>query len=365
LPKRQKGGSSLIRDFIVLCLMRSRFRFSSSPAKGHGFGKEDIMYRKVFQSVFASVLVLALCSPVICVAAAEKFPSRPVDMIIGSGVGGGSDQMGRNIARLSEKFLGVAMPCSNIAGATGNVAITNLMSGKADGYTLSTYIADTLATIPGGQAHHKVTDLVWLTRTQAVPSYFFVKADSPFKTIQDLLNYAKENPGKLKCSTLGFGSIDDITLRYFALKGFKITNVPYPASSERHVSVLGGHNELTYDQAGDVKQYLDAKQFRPLIVFATKRQASFPDVPCAKELGYDLFLPQFRGIVAKKGVPADRIKILADAMQKAMDTPEWKKFSEDQDAQDDSYMGTEQFTKWVVNEENTIRTFMKSFGMAK
>ena len=108
-----------------------------------------------------------------------------------------------------------------------------------------------------------------------------------------------------------------------------------------------GHSEVLYEQAGDIKQYLEAKQLRPLIVFSHKRFPAFPDLPCSEELGLDITLPQFRSIVAKKGVPADRVKILADAFKKSMDTPEWKKFAQDQYLDPDSYMGPDKFgTGW-------------------
>ena len=143
----------------------------------------------------------------------------------------------------------------------------------------------------------------WIVRTQVAQSYLFVKPDSPFKTIQDLLKYAKENPGKLKVAATGFGTVDDITVRYLASKGYVMTTIPLPQPGERYANALGGHSEVLYEQAGDMKQYLEAKQLRPLIVFDTKRHAAFPDVPCSKELGFEVFLPQFRCVIAKRESP--------------------------------------------------------------
>ena len=235
-------------------------------------------------------------------SAQDKYPSRPIDFICTWGVGGGSDQMVRTLGKLTEPFLGVPMPVSNKPGASGNSGMTDLLAAKSDGYTIANYIADTLATVPTGQARYKLDDVEWVARTQNMPSFLFVKSDGPFKDIQDLLKAAKENPGKVKMAGLGFGTIDDITLRYLASKGHRMTLVPNPNPGERYASVLGGHNEVLYEQAGDIKQYLDAKQLKPVLVFAEKRVAAFPDVPCSKELGFEVYLPQFRCIVAKKGV---------------------------------------------------------------
>jgi len=320
------------------------------------------MNRRCKSLSLAVVLTMVFALPL---AAQEKYPSRPVDFICTWGVGGGADQMARSLGRLSEKFLGVPMPVSNKPGAAGNSGIVDMLAAKSDGYTVAVYIASTLNTIPAGTARHKVDDLEWIMRTQKVSSYLFVKSDSPFKTIRDLLNYAKENPGKLKIGTEGFTSVDDICVRYLGTKGYKMTLVPVPNPGERYAATLGGHSEVLYEQAGDIKQYLDAGQLRPLVVFAHKRHPAFPDVPTSVELGFDLTLPQFRSVVAKKGTPPDRIKILADAFKQAMDTPEWKKFGEDQYVDPDSYMGPEEFPMWVLSEMETMRKFMADFGMIK
>ena len=324
--------------------------------------KEAKMFRKAVKFLVFFFIVFMLGSPSM---GAEKYPDRPIDFICTWGVGGGADQMARTIGTLAEKFLGVALPVSNIPGSSGNSGMANVLAAKADGYTIVTYIADTLGTIPAGTARHKTTDFEWIVRTQVAQSYLFVKMDSPLKTIQDLLNYSKENPGKLKVAATGFGTVDDITVRYLASKGYKMTTIPIPQPGERYASTLGGHSEVLYEQAGDIKQYLEANQLRPLIVFSQKRFPAFPDLPCSTELGLEIALPQFRSIAAKKGVAADRIKILAEAFKKAMDTPEWKKFAQDQYLDPESYMGSDKFTAWVTSEVETMRAFMKTFGMTK
>ena len=320
------------------------------------------MLKNTFKVLGFSILILALISPIWAI---EKFPDRPVDFICTWGVGGGADQMARIIGQLAEKVLGVAIPVSNIPGASGNTGLANLLAAKADGHTIAVYIADTLATVSGGTSPYKISDLDWIVRAQVAPSFFFVKPDSPFKTIQDLLKYAKENPGKVKVGTTGFGTVDDITVRYFTSKGYKMITLPIPKPGERYASTLGGHSEVLYEQAGDIKQYLDAKQLKPLIIFAHKRHPAFPEIPCSVELGYELTLPQFRSIVAKAGTPPDRIKILAEAFKKAMDTPAWKKFAEDQYLDPESYLGPDKLQAWVSSEMETMRNFMKTFGMVK
>jgi tripartite-type tricarboxylate transporter receptor subunit TctC len=311
---------------------------------------------------FALAVLLLLAVPVV---AQEKYPSRPIDFICTWGTGGGADTMARQIGSLAQSVLGVALPVSNVPGASGNTGMAQLLASKPDGYTIATYIQDTLMTLPMGLARYKVDEFEWITRTQVADSFLFVKSDGPFKTAQELFKHAQANPGKLRVAATGFGTVDDVTVRFLEKKGYKMTTVPYPKPGERYAAALGGHTEVIYEQAGDVLQYLKAGQLRPLVIFAEKRHPAFADVPTSKELGFDITLPQFRGIVAKKGTPPERLKALADAIKKAVDTPQYKKFAEEWYMSPDSYMGPETFGKWVAGEVDTLDRLVKEFGLRK
>jgi tripartite-type tricarboxylate transporter receptor subunit TctC len=309
-------------------------------------------------------LLLAGLTPV-SAAAQERFPSRPIDFIVPWGTGGGADSMARQLGALAQPLLGTALPVSNVPGAAGNTGLAQLLTGKPDGYTVAVYIQDTLMTIPMGLARHKVDDLDWITRTQVADSFLFVKADGPFKTIQELLKHAQANPGKLRVAATGFGTVDDVTVRYLEKKGYKMTTVPYPKPGERYAATLGGHAEVLYEQAGDVLQYLKAGQLKPLVIFAERRHPAFAEVPTSREVGFDITLPQFRGVVARKGTPADRVTALADGFRKAMDTPQWRKFADEWYMSPESYQGSAEFTRWVSGEVATLEQLVKEFGLRK
>ncbi len=137
------------------------------------------------------VLLLVLAGPA---AGQEKYPSRPVDFIVTWGTGGGADAMARQIANLAQPTLGVALPVSNVPGASGNTGMAQLLNAKPDGYTIATFIQDTLMTIPMGLARYTVDDFEWITRTQVADSFLFVKADSPFKTAPEPLQARAGQP---------------------------------------------------------------------------------------------------------------------------------------------------------------------------
>ena len=322
-----------------------------------------MLSRTLMSGVVASALLVLSTSAL--GPAQEKYPSRPIDFIVPWGTGGGADSMARQLATLSQPALGVALPISNVPGASGNTGLAQVLAGKPDGYMIAVYIADTLATIPTGLARHKHDDFEWIARTQVADSFLFVKSDGPFPTIQELFKHAQANPGKLRVASTGFGSVDDLTVRYLEKKGYKMTTVPYPRPGERYAATLGGHAEVLYEQAGDVQQYVKANQLRPLIIFATERHPAFPSVPSSKELGLEIYLPQFRGIVAKKGTPADAVKTLADALRKGMETSAWKKFAEEWYVRADSYQGPDKFSPWVASEVATLDRFVNEFGLKK
>lgn len=259
--------------------------------------------------------------------AQEKYPSRPIEVIVTFGPGGGADAMGRKMSQLLEPVLKVPLPVSNIAGASGNAGLTKLVTNQADGYTVATLIALSVSSWAAGLGSARPDDFSYVAVTQNSPSMLFVPQDSPYKNIKELLDHVKANPGSIKVATSGYGTQDDITLMYLTTQGYKMTNVPFAKPAERYASPLGKHTDAIYEEPGDVAQFLAGKQLRPLVVFDDERHASFPDVPSSKELGFNISdLPNFRTIAVPAKTPPERVKALSDAVNIVMDSAEWKKF---------------------------------------
>lgn len=273
-------------------------------------------------------LSFALMLPVLNSARAQdKYPSRPVELVVTFGPGGGADAMGRKMSQLLEKQLGVPFPVSNVAGASGNAGLTKVLTAASDGYTAGTLIALTVSSWASGLGTAKAEDFTIVSVVQDSPSFMFVPTASPFKTFKDLLDYAKANPGKLKVATSGYGTQDDITLKYFGAKGYKMTNVPFAKPAERYASAIGQHTDAIYEEPGDVQPFLAAGQLRPLVVFDDERHPAFKDTPASKEMGFDISdLPNFRTIAVSAKTPHDKVKVLAGAVDMALATAEWKKF---------------------------------------
>ncbi len=302
---------------------------------------------------------LALAAPV---CAQDKYPSRPVEIIVPWGPGGGADQLARLASKLLEPSLGTSFPVLNVPGATGATGMAKLLTGEADGYSMAVYIADTNARLAGQSPRWTMDDIRPVAVMMQVPSFIFVAQNGRFKDWAQFEREARAKPGTLRVATLGFGSVDDMTLTFLASKGIKVVEVPYAKPSERYVSVIGGHVDALYEQAGDVRQFIVNQQIRPILVFGTKRLPAFADVPCSYELGYRIALPQFRSFVVKGGTPPARIKALSDAMAKVAANPEYKEFLENQYAAKDSYIPADKAEAYFRTQLADMKSAQASAG---
>ncbi|HSD44073.1 MAG TPA: tripartite tricarboxylate transporter substrate binding protein [Burkholderiales bacterium] len=291
-------------------------------------------------------------------AAQEKFPSRPLEFIVPWGPGGGADQLARKMARMLEPALHVSVPVVNVPGATGGTGLVKMLTAPADGHSISVYIADTHALLATGNPRWKADDYVPLGIMIRQPSALFVKYDSPFKTWADVAKVAKASPGKLKVAILGFGSVDDMALKYMDQKGLKFTGVPYAKPGERYTAILGGHADLLYEQPGDVRSFLDSKQMRAILIFNRERVLpEFADVASSREAGLEVYLPQFRSVVVRSGTDPQRIKLLADAVAKVATDPEFYGFLKESLALRDSFIPAQEAKKFLDGELAAMQKF--------
>jgi len=260
-------------------------------------------------------------------AGAQTYPDRPIGMIVTFGPGGGSDVMGRTMARLMEKTLGVSIPVSNVGGASGNAGLTQLRTNPADGYTIGTLISLTVASWAGGLGDNKPADFEVISVIQSSPSFLFVPANSPHQTAEALFEFAKANPGALTVATSGYGTQDDVTLKLLSNAGITMENVPFQAPAERYASPLGGHTSAIYEEPGDVGQFVKAGQLKPVVVFSAERHPEFPDVPTSAELGIDISgLDNYRSLAVAAGTPPEIVAKLAQAVATATASEEWLAF---------------------------------------
>lgn len=287
-------------------------------------------------------------------ASSQGFPSRPVEIVVPWGAGGGADQLARRLSKLMEPDLKVAIPVVNVPGATGNTGMTKMLTSPPDGHTTAILIGDTLATIAGGGGRWKLADVIPLGIMIRQPTGMYVKMDSKYKTFADLLADAKSN--ELKVAILGFGSADEILINQIIAKGAKLRMVPFASPGERYSSILGGHADVLVEQAGDIRSFLDSKQMRPLVFFADAPAPGFPDVPLAKDSGFPIVINQFRSIVVRAGTDPKNVNVLAGALEKAARSPDFVKYLEDELAYPGSFIPAQGAAAFIEKELKLIES---------
>jgi putative tricarboxylic transport membrane protein len=313
--------------------------------------------RKGGRLFFCLALLLASCSLAI---AQENYPARPIDFIVPYGPGGGADQAARKLAQLMAPELKVSLPVLNIPGASGNTGMAKLLTSAADGQSVIIMAGNAFAQFAMSPPAWKLDDIVILGTVTNEPSGFFVAQTSRWKTWSDLEKEAKSKPATLKLAGTGIGSADELTAGYLTSKGIKLVFVPFAKAGERFVAMLGGHADVMYEQAGDIKNYLENKQMRPILFFAPRRLANFKDVPVSKELGYEVTLPQYRVVAIKKGTDPAKVKVLSAALSKAAASPEFRAYLRDQWAEENSFMPSKESEAFVRDEIETIKKIVAS-----
>ena len=299
-----------------------------------------------------AALGVALAAPA---AAQDKYPSRPIELVVPWGPGGGADQLARKLAPGLEKALGVSLPVINVPGATGQTGLTKMLAAPADGYSVSVFIADTLAVQIGPATKWKLDEIVPAGIMIRQPSAFFVAENSPMKSWKDVEAEAKKRP--LKVGVTGFGSADDLTVIYLNGKGLQFQSVPMPKPSERYTAILGGHADILYEQLGDVKSFLESKQMRPVLIFADARFPAYKEVPTGKEVGHDIVINQFRSIVLKAGTDAARVRAVSDALAKVAATEDYRAWLKDQYAEEESFIPASGAAEFMKKELETMRKY--------
>ena len=254
----------------------------------------------------------------------QDYPKRPISLLQSVAPGGTRDMATRVLAGKAEKILGQPFVLSNNGGGAGTVALSIVAKEKPDGYRLVGCSSVNLIQIPQFRTvPYKHGDFVPILHFGAPQTGTVVRADSPWKTLKEFVEYAKKNPGKISYSTVGVNSSGHLALEYIArTEGIQWTHVPYTGGVPAITALLGGHVQA---ESGTSEWIPHIKQgtLRLLGTHGERRMKVFPDIPTFKEQGYDFVSEVLQIIAAPKGTPPPIIKRLEEAFRKAMDDPEF------------------------------------------
>ena len=285
--------------------------------------------------VSVRVLGIAIISALACsTAMAADYPAKPIRMIVPWSAGGGSDVVIRAFQPALEKELGQRILIENVPAGSTKVGTMELINAKPDGYTLlfsnEAWIARYYAKTYTEKVWEKMVPVANVTSEPI--GCIEVKADSPYKTFEDLVKAAKANPGKLTCANPGVGSPGDIFFEDMVTTyGLDIQYVPFAGSGPSKIALLGGHVDFRVCQPPESVVGVRSGQTRVLLVWAEPNFPAYPEVPTARKLGlkFDERYLTLRSIWGPPGLPADIIAKLEKAVEKAGKDPAFKKMIEE------------------------------------
>jgi len=298
-------------------------------------------------------------------AFAAEFPDKPINLVIQYPAGGSTDLTARALANGAKKYLGQPVICENKAGGGGTVGVALVAAKPADGYTIGIVTSSpTMAFHMGKLNFHPLTDLTPIMRWGNYLFGIVVRSDSQFKTMQEVMQYIKQNPEKLSYGSPGVGTPPHLAMEELSMvAGVKFTHIPAKGIAENNTSLLGGHIDLVSDSSG-WGPLVDAGKFRLIAIWSEKRCERYPQVPTMKEIGYDVVARSHLGVIGPKGMPKPIVAKLADAFKKAMDDPEYKGIMKKFDM-NDYYLNTDDYAKYMKSDFENIEKLIKKLGLEK
>jgi len=260
-------------------------------------------------------------------APADEFPSRPLTLQVAMPAGGSTDVGARILASIAEKMMGQPIVVVNKVGAGGQIGWTELARQKPDGYYLGFLMLPSLNTCildPDRKATFNLDSFVPIINQVSDPGLIWVKADSPYKTLKDLLDDARKSPGVIRASTTGILTDDHLAIYMMEqAAGVQFRVVHLQGAAPQLTATLGGQVDVSFDNVGSVAPRVKAGELRGLAVMDSERSKFLPDVPTTAELGYPKVISSStRGVAGPAGIPEPIVKKLQTVLKKAMEDPE-------------------------------------------
>ena len=308
------------------------------------------------------ILLTTLISSTLTTAFAADFPSRDVRMVIPWGAGGGTDGIVRKLSVIAEKELGGTIYAENIEGGISAIGVMDLMSAKADGYTIGSLTYDSVVTIPWQNKlkRYDLSKLAFIARVTSEPDALIVDSTSKYKTYEDIIADAKEHPGKVKIGIQNIGSrlhLAVLQLEKKANVDFKIIAYPGGAAAQKE-AILANEVDIVATSLGDFSGLLDDGKAHGVIEFSTQRNLTYTDVPTAYEKGIDLVMGSFIVLAAPKGTPKDIQDKLEAAYKTALESDEFQNWVKKIGVTPD-WLGSDKTGEWVNKTKDNLHIMMQ------
>ncbi len=288
---------------------------------------------------------------------AADYPTKDIRMIIPWGAGGGTDGIVRKLGTIAEKDIGQSIYAENIEGGISATGIMQVMKARPDGYTLGALTYDSVVTVPwqGLLPTYKLDKLTLIARVTSEPDAIIVDADSPYKSVDDLVAAAKENPGQIKIGIQNTGSrLHLAMLQFQQLTGTEFKLIAYPGgAAPQKEAILSDEVDVVATSMGDFSALIEGGDVRGLVEFSDNRNPTFPDVPTAKEEGVDLQIGSFIVLAAPADTPDDVIAKVEANYKAALESDEFQEWVSKVGVSP-NWLGSDEVTAWAEETQKTL-----------
>lgn len=294
--------------------------------------------KRIFALLLALMMVLSLAacakqsaSDDGAASAAADFPKEDINMYIGYGAGGGSDLLARALAKYIDLGDHV-MVCTNLTGGSGTIAMMECWNAEPDGYSMNLCLPESFAVqVLNGSMEKDVFDkLIFLASPVYDVNTLRVRSDAQWQTLDELISYAQENPGKLTIAGVGSGVNKLWAVEIMQKLGIELKYVPYDDSNSTRAALLGGQVDLLLCQACESKPYYDSKDITVLAACADETVSFMSDVKTFKELGYEIVSGIHRGFAVTPDTPEEIVRDLEARVKAVYDNPEFQTYMHEQ-----------------------------------
>lgn len=284
-----------------------------------------------------------------------KYPAKPITVIVPFAAGGMTDIIARSLEKSAMKYFDQPFVIVNKPGGAGTIAWNELVKAKPDGYTIGVATIGTiLQPIYGHSKYNYPTALEPIAQIANPPLVISIKPNDKYKTLSELVEYAKKHEGKIKFGHSGIGAGTHVLAEMFAqAAGIKMEQVPFQGSSEEIAALLGGHIDVIVSGTPELKGYVKSSTIKVLATTGTHRinDLDFHDVPTFKELGYDVAMNNLHCIAVPKEMPPEIKSRLSLGIKNIINDPEYQKALQ-QLGMEAEYLGPEDCLKeWVFDSD--------------
>ncbi len=316
--------------------------------------------RRILRAAIAASAGIALPAFVF----SQTYPLRPIKLICPWSPGGSTDSVMRVLAASATRHLGQQMFVENKPGASATLGVSELATAKPDGYTLG-QLPQTVFRVPHMQKvpYDTLRDFTWIICLTGYTFGMVVPSESATRSMRDVVEYAKANPGKLTYGSTGVGSTPHLVVEEFAMRaGIQAQHVPFKNNADMMQALLGGHIMLVADSTAWAPQ-VDAGRLRLLATFGTRRTKRWPHVPTLQDLGYETVSDSPFGVCGPRDMDPALVRTVHDVLKKTLDDPvviaTFDRFD-----QSVIYMDTETYSRWAHETFVAEKATIERLGLA-